>query len=36
MREAASPLAPTDGLGNYMSGLVRKPRISPLGDMTGA
>jgi hypothetical protein len=36
MREAASPQAPIDGLGNYMSGSVRKPRISPLGDMTKA
>ena len=35
-REAASPRSPIDGLGNYTSGLVRKPRISPLGDMTGA
>ena len=31
-----SPEAPTDGLGNYTSGSARKPRISPLGDMTGA
>ena len=31
-----SPRAPTDELGNYMSGSVGKLRISPLGDMTGA
>ena len=36
MREAASPRAPIDGLRNYTSGLVRKLRISPLGDMTRA
>jgi hypothetical protein len=36
MREAASPRAPIDGLGNYTSGSVEKPRISPLGDMTKA
>jgi hypothetical protein len=36
MREATSPRALTDGLGNYTSGSVRKLRISPLGDMTGA
>ena len=36
LREAASPRVPTDGLENYMSGLIGKPRISPLGDMTGA
>jgi hypothetical protein len=35
-REAASPRASTDGLENYMSGSVRKPRISPLGNMTRA
>jgi hypothetical protein len=34
LREAASPQAPIEGLGNYTSGLVRKPRISSLGDMT--
>jgi hypothetical protein len=27
---------PIDGLGNYMSGSIGKPRISPLGDMTEA
>jgi hypothetical protein len=27
---------PIDGLGNYTSGSIGKPRISPLGDMTGA
>jgi len=31
-----SPQVPIDGLGNYTSGSVEKPRISPLGDMTGA
>ena len=31
-----SPQAPTDGLGNYTSGSIRKPGISRLGDMTGA
>jgi hypothetical protein len=31
-----SPRAPKDGLVNYTSGSVRKPRISPLGDMTRA
>ena len=36
MREAASPRAPIDGLENYTSGSVEKPRISPLGDMTKA
>ena len=36
MKEAASPRAPIDELGNYTSGTIRKPRISPLGDMTGA
>jgi hypothetical protein len=37
MREAASPRAPIDRLGNYTSGSIRKPRISPLwGDMTRA
>jgi len=36
MREAASPRAPIDGFGNYTSGSVGKPRISPLGDMTKA
>ena len=35
-REVASPRVPTDGLGNYTSGLVRKLRIYPLGDMTRA
>ena len=35
-REAASPQALTDELENYMSGSAGKPRISPLGDMTGA
>ena len=35
-REAASPQAPIDGLGNCMSGSVEKPRISSLGDMTRA
>ena len=35
-REAASPQAPNDGLGNYTSGSVGNPRISPLGDMTKA
>ena len=35
-REAASPRALIDGLGNYTSGLVEKPRISTLGDMTKA
>ena len=35
-RAAVSPRAPIDGLGNYMSGSVGKPRISPLWDMTGA
>jgi hypothetical protein len=35
-REAASPRAPTDRLGNYTSGSNRKLRISPLGDMTEA
>ena len=35
-REAASPQAPIDGFGNYTSGSVEKPRISPLGDMTKA
>jgi hypothetical protein len=34
-REAVSPRALIDGLGIYMSGSVNKPRISPLGDMTG-
>jgi hypothetical protein len=36
MREAVSPRAPTDRLRVYTSGSVRKLRISPLGDMTGA
>ena len=36
MREAASPRALIDGLWNYTSGSVKKPRISPLGDMTKA
>ena len=36
MREAASPRALIDKLGNYTIGSVRKPRISPLGDMTKA
>jgi hypothetical protein len=27
---------PIDGLGNYTSGSIRKPRISLLGDMTEA
>ena len=36
MREAVSLRVLTDGLRNYMSGSVRKPRISPLGDMTRA
>ena len=36
MREAASPRVLMDGLKNYTSGSVRKLRISPLGDMTGA
>ena len=36
MREAASPRVLIDGLRNYRSGSVRKPRISPLGDMTRA
>ena len=31
-----SPQVPTDGLRNYTSGSVRKPWISPLGDMTRA
>jgi hypothetical protein len=31
-----SPRALKDRLKNYTSGLVRKPRISPLGDMTRA
>ena len=35
-REAASPQALKDRLGNHTSGSVRKQRISPLGDMTGA
>ena len=34
MREAASPRVSIDWLENYTSGSVRKPRISPLGDMT--
>ena len=36
MREAVSLRVLTDGLRNYMSGSVRKPRIFPLGDMTRA
>jgi hypothetical protein len=36
MREVASPQVLIGGHGNYTSGSVRKPRISPLGDMTGA
>jgi hypothetical protein len=36
MREVASPRVLIDGHGNYTSGSVRKPRISPLGDMTRA
>ena len=36
MREAVSPRTPMDELRNYTSGSIRKPRISPLGDMTGA
>ena len=35
-RETASPRASIDGFRNYTSGSVRKPRISPLGDKTGA
>ena len=35
-REAVSPRASIDGLGNYTSGSVEKPRIFPLGDMTKA
>jgi hypothetical protein len=35
-REAASPQAPIDRLGNHTSGLVWKPRISPLRDTIGA
>ena len=31
-----SPQAPIDGLGNYTCGSDKKPRISPLGDMTKA
>ena len=31
-----SPQVPTDRLRNYMSGLIGKPRISPLGDMIEA
>ena len=34
--EVVSPQVSIDGLGNYMSGSIRKPSISPLGDMTGA
>jgi hypothetical protein len=36
MREVASPWVPTNGLRNYTSGMARKPRISPLGDMAEA
>ena len=36
MREVAIPRAPINGLGNYTSGSVKKPRISPLWDMTKA
>ena len=36
MREAVSPRVPTDELRNYISVLVGKLRISPLGDMTRA
>jgi hypothetical protein len=35
-REVACPQAPIDELKNYMIGSVKKPRISALGDMTGA
>jgi hypothetical protein len=35
-KEAASPRALNDGLRNYTSGSVGKPRISPLGDMARA
>jgi hypothetical protein len=35
-REAVSPRALIDELGIHTSGLVNKPRISPLGDMIGA
>ena len=34
--EAVSPQVPIDELGNYMSGSVGKPSLSPLGDITGA
>ena len=36
MREAAGPRALIDGLRNYMSGSIKKLRISPLGDKTRA
>ena len=35
-REAAIHRVPTDGLRNYTSGSIGKPRIFPLGDMTRA
>ena len=36
LREATSPRALIDGLRIYTSASTGKPRISPLGDMTGA
>ena len=34
MREAVSPQVSIDRLEYYMSGSIRKPRITPLGDLT--